>query len=69
MRNLIELKERYNAQILLTTEKDWMRMAASDCEHSDIAYLSIRFALTSNKDQIFDMIKDGVAAIDKVKDI
>jgi tetraacyldisaccharide 4'-kinase len=56
LRVLSEMKEGCNAHILLTTEKDWIRLAlfAHDC--SDIAYLSIRFAFVSKGEQIFELI-------------
>jgi tetraacyldisaccharide 4'-kinase len=69
MGNLMELKEKYDAQILLTTEKDWVRLAAEGCQHPDISYLSIRFVLVSKKEQIFEMIKNGVEAFENGKTI
>jgi len=69
IRKLMELKEKYNAQILLTTEKDWVRLAVSGCEHPDISYLSIKFVLVSKKDRIFEMIKDSVVAFENGKAI
>ncbi|MCP4666812.1 MAG: tetraacyldisaccharide 4'-kinase [Deltaproteobacteria bacterium] len=67
IKNLMELKKKYHARIILTTEKDWVRMAVLGCEQPDIAYLSIEFVLTSNKDQIFKMIKDGFSAFENRK--
>jgi tetraacyldisaccharide 4'-kinase len=58
--SLIHVKEELGADYLLTTEKDWVRMAhlAPDCR--ELAYLSIKFVILSGEDDFFGMIKDGM---------
>lgn len=65
IRELIRMKERIGARYLLTTEKDWMRIApfaftTAAPMHSDLAYLSVRFAFLPGQEGFFRMIKDGL---------
>jgi tetraacyldisaccharide 4'-kinase len=57
---LIQIKEKRGADYLVTTEKDWMRIASFASICPDIAYLSIQFTLLSGKDKFFRMIKDEI---------
>jgi tetraacyldisaccharide-1-P 4'-kinase len=58
MNDLIRLKEQTGAHFLLTTEKDWMRIAAVAPPYADLAYLCIRFSLLPGEDGVFRMIRD-----------
>jgi len=65
IRELIQMKESIGARYLLTTEKDWVRIApfASTTAapmHNDLAYLSVRFAFLPDQEGFFRMIKDGL---------
>jgi tetraacyldisaccharide 4'-kinase len=57
---LNRMKEKVGAQYLLTTEKDWMRIASLGSRFSQLGYLSIEFVLLSDHDRFFRIIKDGV---------
>lgn len=57
---LIQIKEKRGADYLVTTEKDWMRIASFASIYPDIAYLCIQFTLLSGKDDFFRMIKDEI---------
>jgi tetraacyldisaccharide 4'-kinase len=54
---LIRRKEASNAQYLMTTEKDWMRIASLAPTCAEMGYLSISFDLLSEKDAFFGMIR------------
>lgn len=61
---LIRMKEKVGAQYLLTTEKDWMRIASLGSAVSRLGYLGVEFVLMSDHERFFKMI---TAAIDKFK--
>ncbi len=57
---LVRMKSQTNAQYILTTEKDWMRIAAICPKCSEIAYLCIQFSfLPGQEEGIFRMISDA----------
>jgi tetraacyldisaccharide 4'-kinase len=60
MNDLIRTKEKSGAHFLLTTEKDWMRIAPVAPPYTDLAYLCIRFSLLPGEDGVFRMIRDGL---------
>ncbi len=60
IRNLIHMKEKLEAHYLITTEKDWVRMASVAPAYKDMAYLCIEFELLSDGDSFFRMIRDGI---------
>jgi tetraacyldisaccharide 4'-kinase len=60
IQTLIRMKEKVGARYLLTTEKDWMRIASLGPRYSQLGYLSIEFVLLSDHDRFFRIIKDGV---------
>jgi len=62
IRTLIQMKEAQGAEYIITTEKDWVRIASFAIDRTDIAYLGITFALTSGQNDFFKMIKDNMAA-------
>ncbi|MBW2708316.1 MAG: tetraacyldisaccharide 4'-kinase [Deltaproteobacteria bacterium] len=53
---LVRLKSQTDAQYILTTEKDWMRIAAIWPDCSEIAYLSIQFSFRPGQEEIFRII-------------
>ena len=54
---MIAEKKNVGADYLITTEKDWVRLEHLADEYPDLAYLTIRFELLSEKDRFFQMIK------------
>ncbi|HDZ90308.1 MAG: tetraacyldisaccharide 4'-kinase [Deltaproteobacteria bacterium] len=65
MAALMRKKERVGAGYLVTTEKDWMRLAPLVQAHEDLAYLSIRFTFPAGQEGIFDMIKEAMVEREK----
>ncbi len=66
IRELIRMKETVGARYLLTTEKDWMRIApfaftTAAPMHNDLAYLSVRFAFLPGEEGIFGIIENGLS--------
>jgi len=66
IREMIRMKERIGARYLLTTEKDWMRIApfaftTAAPVHNDLAYLSVRFAFLPGQEGIFGIIRNGLS--------
>ena len=57
---LIRMKEKTGADYLLTTEKDWMRIAPAALRYRDLAYLSIRFRLLPGHEGLLRIISDGL---------
>ncbi|MBW1779830.1 MAG: tetraacyldisaccharide 4'-kinase [Deltaproteobacteria bacterium] len=60
MEALIHVKETSGAHYLITTQKDWMRIAPVAPRYACLAYLSIRFNLLPGQDGILGMIRDGL---------
>ncbi len=56
---LVRLKSQTDAQYILTTEKDWMRIASIWPECSEIAYLSIQFSFLPGQEGIFRIIDNA----------
>lgn len=57
---LIQIKKRVGAQYILTTEKDWVRIASLEMTFPEIAYLGIEFVFLPEQDGFFKIIKDVV---------
>ncbi len=57
---LIQMREELGAQYLLTSEKDWVRMAAFAPMCPEMGYLSIKFTMVSDQDGFFRMIKGAI---------
>jgi tetraacyldisaccharide 4'-kinase len=60
---LIQTKKRFGAQYILTTEKDWMRIAPLDMEFFEAAYLGVEFVLLSDHDRFFKIITDHFSEV------
>lgn len=60
LQGLVRVKERIGAQYLLTTEKDWMRIAPVWRMQGGLAFLRIRFDLLPGQNGVFRMISDGL---------
>jgi tetraacyldisaccharide 4'-kinase len=58
--NLVSRKKALEADFLLTTEKDWVRIDGRVEVDADIAVLKIRMELPSDKDAFFEMIMKGI---------
>lgn len=50
-------KERLGADYIITTEKDWVRLGAESADIPGLGYVTITFAVTSEPDSFFEMIK------------
>jgi tetraacyldisaccharide 4'-kinase len=59
---LIQMGEELGAQYLLTSEKDWVRMAAFAPMCPKMGYLSIAFTMVSDQDGFFKMIKGAITS-------
>lgn len=59
IQSLLEMKDRYGAEYLLTTEKDWVRLAPLAPECLELGYLGIRFGLLTGEDDLMEMIRNG----------
>jgi len=57
---LIRTKEKTGAEVLVTTEKDWMRIQALGIPYRDMAFLGIRFCMLPGEDGVFGMVRDGL---------
>jgi tetraacyldisaccharide 4'-kinase len=55
---LMTEKRRLNADYLLTTEKDWVRMEGFVPPYPDLAYLTIKFGLLDDEEKFFTMVKE-----------
>ena len=64
---LIQMKEALGAQYLVTSEKDWVRMATFAPMCPEMSYLSIKFALVSDQDSFFRMISMSYTNSEKSK--
>lgn len=60
LEDMIHAKEAVGAHYLLTTEKDWMRIAPLAPGYGNLAYLKIRFSLLPEQDGLFGVIRDGL---------
>jgi len=65
LRKLIRMKEKIGARYLITTEKDWMRIApfaftTAAPMHDDLAYLTVRFVFLPGQEGIFRIIRNGL---------
>lgn len=56
---LVRLKSQTDAQYILTTEKDWMRMGPIWSECSEVAYLCIQFSFLPGQEGVFRMIENA----------
>jgi tetraacyldisaccharide 4'-kinase len=61
IRNLIAEKNYAGAELLITTEKDWVKAAALIPEGQPAAYLTVRFDILNEKDRFFTMIREHIA--------
>jgi tetraacyldisaccharide 4'-kinase len=61
IRNQINEKNRAGADLIITTEKDWVRIAALIPEGKPVAYLTVRFdLLNEEKENFFTMIRGHI---------
>jgi len=56
---LIRMKSQTDAQYILTTEKDWMRIGSIWSECLQIAYLCIQFSFLPGQEGVFRMIENA----------
>ena len=57
---LLRIKERVGARYLITTEKDWVRIAQLNVVSPEIAYLDIEFAFLSGYDEFIKIVEDCI---------
>jgi len=57
---LVSWKKQSNVDFLLTTEKDWIRIDGNIEPDLDIAILTIKIDLLSERDAFFESIKQGI---------
>jgi tetraacyldisaccharide 4'-kinase len=60
IRDLKKEKGRVGAELMITTEKDWVRLKGIGADYSDLAYLTINFSLLSGRDEFFNMIDESI---------
>jgi tetraacyldisaccharide 4'-kinase len=63
IQELMTEKRRLNADLVLTTEKDWVRMESFIPQYPDLAYLTIRFSLLDEEDKFFRMVHEKAKKI------
>lgn len=59
---LIHMKDKLGGQYLITSEKDWVRVAPGCPACSEMGYLAIKFELISNQDGFYGMIRRAANA-------
>lgn len=59
VQTLIQMKEAYRAQYVVTTEKDWVKVGALNETYGEIGYLNIRFGVVSDENRFFKIIQNG----------
>jgi tetraacyldisaccharide 4'-kinase len=57
---LIEMKDSLRARYILTSEKDWVRMASITPSCPQIAYLSIKFVMISDQGGFYSMVRSAL---------
>jgi tetraacyldisaccharide 4'-kinase len=62
LQDLILAKEGMDAEYLITTEKDWVRMGHLVSGRPDVGYLQVRFRLKGGEGGFFEMIRKGLVA-------
>ena len=60
---LMEERKSLKCEFLITTEKDWARIREMAMDIDSLACLTIRFVITSGKDELFNMIKEKADAV------
>jgi tetraacyldisaccharide 4'-kinase len=56
IQSLLAIKKRTGAEYILTTEKDWVRIASSVPFCPELGFLRIRFSILTSRDEFFMMI-------------
>jgi tetraacyldisaccharide 4'-kinase len=54
---LVAERQRLHADLLITTEKDYVRLVQLAPKDDHLGYLTIRFRITSGGETFFDMIR------------
>ena len=60
--SLLDAARVSGADLILTTEKDWVRMAAHPPQWAGFAYVTIRFEILSGSERFFGILHDVVHA-------
>ncbi|MBN2420226.1 MAG: tetraacyldisaccharide 4'-kinase, partial [Deltaproteobacteria bacterium] len=55
---IMKEKKTQNGELVITTEKDWARIREITSGIDSLAFLSIKFIITSGKDKLFNLIKE-----------
>ena len=60
-------QEALNAEVLITTEKDWARIQGLAMDMESLAFLKINFVMTSGKHELLKMMKEKAdSVIDRI---
>ena len=57
LQEIFRVRESMNAELAVTTEKDWMRISSLEKPRAQMAYLTIRFSILDDRKGFFEMIR------------
>ena len=57
---MMDEKKRTDAEYLISTEKDWVKLKNIPFESPDFAYMTIKFSLLNEENRFFDMLKEHI---------
>lgn len=60
---LVDELKFINGELLITTEKDWVRIREMAIDIESLAFLKIKFVITSGQDELLNMIKEKADAV------
>lgn len=63
VRDIEELKkekEKLGAEILITTQKDWVKINNLNIKGSDIGFLTVKFKILAKQDEFFDILSSRI---------
>ena len=60
MQDLADRTRRLNADYLLTTEKDWMRIEGLGIEFEALGYVTVEFEILGDEEAFFGMIEEKI---------
>jgi len=62
MQDLLAEKHRLRADLLITTEKDYVRLGQLSPKDEHLGYLTVRFRIVSGAETLFDLIRGKARA-------
>jgi tetraacyldisaccharide 4'-kinase len=60
VKRLMTMYKEMKGDLIITTEKDWVRLAGLKCDCPQIAYLTIAFTIPDNEENFFKTIEDNI---------